>query len=77
MYLALFRYSWRLFRESSEAFPKALALGFCGVLVGVAFNALLSTVFEIRTLAFYLWLYAGFVAVLGERAKRRQPKMTV
>jgi hypothetical protein len=42
-------------------------------MVGIGMNAMLSTVFEIRTLAYYLWMYAGFVVVLGEGKSVRSP----
>lgn len=72
LYIALFVYAIRLYRRSDDAFTRAIAIGFAAALLGVAFNAFTSTIFEIRTIAFYLWLYAGFVLVLGQREKRKQ-----
>ncbi|OGL95849.1 hypothetical protein A2348_00360 [Candidatus Uhrbacteria bacterium RIFOXYB12_FULL_58_10] len=73
MYLALLRECLRLYRASSDGFTKALAIGTMAAMLGIAMNAFLSTIFEIRTLAFYLWMYAGFVVVLGEKEKGRGP----
>jgi len=69
MYIASFYLSLKLYRESKDGTVRAIAIGFAAVLIGVAFNALLSTILEIRTTAFYLWLYAGFIFVMGQRVK--------
>ena len=66
MYVGLIVHFIRIHRRSKDPFVRALAIGVAAVMLGVALNAFLSTVFEIRTLAFYVWLYAGFVVVLGE-----------
>lgn len=60
-YVALFRSASHLAREHKDAFMRAMSGGYAGALLGVALIALLSTAFEIRTLAFYLWLYGGLV----------------
>jgi O-antigen ligase len=65
IFLALFVYALRTYRRSSDPYVKGLAIGFAAVLLAVTLNAFTSTVLEIRTLAYYLWLYAGFVYVLG------------
>lgn len=68
IYVGLFLFALRTSRETEDPFVKALALGLCAVLIGIGFNAFTSTLLEIRTSAFYLWMYAGFVYVLaGER----------
>lgn len=69
--IVLFRYAMGVYRGSKDPFTRALALGFTACVIGVSFNAFTSTVLEIRTLAFYFWLYAGFVVVLGEKGKRK------
>ena len=65
LYAGLFLFSLRVARKAHDPFTRALALGLCAMLLAVAFNGFTSTVLEIRTSAFYLWLYAGFVYVLG------------
>ncbi|MEI6511106.1 MAG: O-antigen ligase family protein [Candidatus Uhrbacteria bacterium] len=75
MYLGLIVHCVRVYRRSSDPFTRALSIGVAAAMLGVAMNAFLSTVFEIRTLAFYVWMYAGFVVVLGEdglKAERRK-----
>ncbi len=69
MIMALFFYSLKVYRSSTDPFIRSLALGFAACLIGVSFNAFTSTVLEIRSLGFYLWLYAGFVFVLHEQEK--------
>lgn len=69
MFVALFRYAMDVYRGSKDDFTRALAIGFAACVIGVTFNAFTSTLFEIRTLAFYFWMYGGFVVVLGEKGK--------
>lgn len=66
LYVGLIVHCVRVYRRSHDPFVRALSIGVAAAMLGVALNAFLSTVFEIRTLAFYVWLYAGFVVVLGE-----------
>ncbi len=61
----LFLFALRAARTSDDPFTRALALGLCAILIAVGFNGFTSTVLEIRTSAYYVWLYAGFVYVLG------------
>ncbi len=70
MYLGLIVHCVRVYRQSNDPFVRALSIGVAAAMLGVAMNAFLSTVFEIRTLAFYVWMYAGFVVVLGEGENR-------
>lgn len=69
MFVALFRLALRTYRKSEQAFSRALASSFGALLIAVSFGAFLSTLLEIRTLAFYLWLYAGFLFVLSKKPK--------
>lgn len=69
MYVAILRECLRVYRTSTDGHTRAIAIGTAAAMLGIAFNAFLSTAFEIRTLAFYLWLYAGFVVVLGEKGR--------
>lgn len=62
----LFASSFRSYQLTKDPFVQALCLGFCALVIAVAFNAFTSTLFEIRTIAFYFWMYAGFVVVLGK-----------
>jgi hypothetical protein len=72
MYIGLFVFALRTYHSSKDPTTQALSLGLAAVLLGVAFNAFTSTLLEIRTLAFYLWLYAGFVFVLTKKRPRRR-----
>ncbi|MBT5808151.1 hypothetical protein HOI18_02640 [Candidatus Uhrbacteria bacterium] len=65
MLLGIFFMSLKTAREAKDPFTRAMALGLCAAIIGVSFNAFTSTVLEIRSIAFYLWLYAGFVYVLA------------
>lgn len=70
MYAALFTYAIRVWRRSKDdPFLSALALGYAAAMIAVALNAFLATMLEVRTLAFYLWLYGGFIVVLGKQKK--------
>lgn len=67
MYVALLRRALATYHVARDPLVQGLAVGFAAVMLAVAFNALTSTVFEIRTVGFYVWLYGGFVWVLGSR----------
>jgi hypothetical protein len=69
MYVMLAFIAVRVFRDSSDAFTRGLALGYLGALVAVAFAAFLGTYLEVRTLALYVWLFGGMLFVLGRREK--------
>jgi hypothetical protein len=70
MYLGLFFYTRKVYREAkNDRFVRALALGYMAAMIAVALNAFLATFLEVRTLAFYLWLYGGFIVVLGQKKK--------
>ncbi len=69
LYLSAFFYAVRVGRESKDPFTRSLAYGFAGAMIAVSLNAFLATFFEVRSLAVYLWMYAGFVVVLGEKEK--------
>ena len=66
MFIVLFKQSVQTYRNSNDPFTRALTIGFAACVLGVSLNAMTSTLFEIRTAAFYFWLYAGFVVVLGK-----------
>ena len=72
MLMILFRYAMNLYRESKDEFTRALAIGFAACILGVAFNGFFSTLFEIRTLAFYFWMYGGFIVVLGQQGRVKE-----
>jgi len=65
-YAALFVAAVRLYRRSDDPFVRAVAIGYAAALLGVAFNAFTSLILETRTVAFYLWMYGGFIIVLTE-----------
>jgi O-antigen ligase len=67
MFVALFRISLELWRKSGDHFARALGLGFCSVLIAFSLNAFLAGFLETRTLAFYFWMYAGFVVVMSQK----------
>ncbi len=52
----------RVAREHPDADTRALAAGTFGILLAFALNASLATFFEVRTLAPYVWIFAGIVA---------------
>lgn len=70
LYLALFFYALNVARTHKDPFVQAMALAVGAMLIGVGFNAFTSTLLEIRTSAYYLWLYAGFLYVLAQERER-------
>jgi len=69
MFIALGLMCLRVLWHSKDKLAQGLALGFIGCLFAVTFQAFLATYLEVRTLALYLWMFAGFIYVLGERDK--------
>lgn len=67
LYLGLFVYALQKARGHKDPFVRALAMGMCAILIAMGLNAFTSTIFEIRTSAYYLWLYAGFLYVLANK----------
>jgi O-antigen ligase len=65
LYGGLFFFALKIARESKDSFTQSIALGVAAILLGVAFNGFTSTILEIRTSAFYVWLYAGFLYSLA------------
>ncbi len=72
MYIALYRRTLETYHSARDPYVQGLAIGFAAVLLAITLNALTSTIFEIRTVAFYVWLYGGFVWVLGEKKKNEK-----
>ncbi len=70
LYIAIFLYAIRVARTHNDAHVRALALGVSAMMIAVAFNAFTSSVLEIRTSAYYLWLYAGLLYALASRGKQ-------
>jgi hypothetical protein len=70
MYLGLFFYALKIAATHKDPFVQALALAVGALLIALGFNAFTSTVLEIRTSAYYLWLYAGFLYVLTSKNSR-------
>ncbi len=66
-YFALFFLAWRLYRKSDDPFTRSIALGFSATMIAISLNAMLATFLEVRTLAVYLWAFAGMIAVLAEK----------
>jgi len=73
MYVSLFFFSLKVYQKTKDdPFLRALSLGFAAAMIAVALNAFLATFLEVRTLAFYLWLYGGFVVSLGLREEEKK-----
>ncbi|MEK7665775.1 MAG: O-antigen ligase family protein [Patescibacteria group bacterium] len=72
MYIGLFLYAIKVGRRSDDPFVRAISFGFAGAMIAVALNSFLATFFEVRSLAVYLWMYGGFVVVLGIETDRKK-----
>lgn len=69
MIAALFLAARKIYHLSTDSFGRGLALGFLGTVAAVSLNAFLATFFEVRTLAFYFWMFGAFIVVIGRREK--------
>lgn len=74
MFWALLQTARRVYRRSEEPWQRGLALGFIGVLVAITFQAFLGTYLEVRTLAFYFWLFGAYLVILDQKHHRRIPE---
>jgi O-antigen ligase len=63
MIVGVARFSYRVFRRSSDRFLGGVGLGFLGALLAVCFQAGLGTQLEVRTLGVYLWLIPALLYV--------------
>lgn len=70
IYIALYRRALDTYHSARDPYVQGLAIGFAAVLLAMTLNAFTSTIFEIRTVAFYVWMYGGFVWVLGEEKRK-------
>lgn len=67
LYVALLVLAVRLAKHATSPFGRALGAAYVGVSIAVAVNASLATFLEIRTLAPYLWVFAGCMVVVANR----------
>ncbi|NQV12490.1 hypothetical protein HQ524_03935 [Candidatus Uhrbacteria bacterium] len=68
-YIGLIVAAWKVARSSKITLTRAVSAGYVGIAMAVGLNAFLATFLEVRTLAPYLWILAGFVVVLASREK--------
>lgn len=69
LYIGLFLLCVKVWRNSKNPQTRALALGVAGAMIAVGLNGFLATFLEVRTLAAYLWVFAGVIVVLAYREK--------
>lgn len=74
--LALYVWAWvalwrvaRTVRRSSDVLMRGIGLAYAGIIPALAFQALLGTYLEVRTIALYFWLFAGLLVVQLRREK--------
>ncbi|MDP2631973.1 MAG: O-antigen ligase family protein, partial [Candidatus Uhrbacteria bacterium] len=67
IYIALFLTCIRVWRKSKDPLTRALAIGTAATMISIAFNAVLGTNLEVRTLASYLWVFPAIVIVQADR----------
>lgn len=68
MYFTLIGLGIKAHKGEGSPFTRALGAGYAAALLGGLLIAFLATSLEIRTYAFYLWMYGGFVYVLSKHA---------
>lgn len=72
MYVTLFLAAVALWREGKTDDERALGLGVAAAMVAISINAFLATYLEARTLAPYLWVFAGLVTVVSMRNEHKK-----
>ena len=74
LFLLFFR-ATQLHYASHDPMIRALTIGYAGALIGYSFNGGLSTIFEIRTIAPYVWMYGGMILVFSSQIPVRRPRL--
>lgn len=69
MFVILWKTARRVHAKSDDPLLRGLALGFLGVMLAVALQAMLGTYLEVRTLALYFWLFAAILVSSAQRDK--------
>lgn len=69
MFVILFRAAGAVYRGSEDALVRGMALGFMGATLAFAFQAMLGTYLEVRTISLYFWLFGALIWVAGRREK--------
>lgn len=69
MFVILFRASSAVWRGSQDPMLRGLALGYMGATLAFAFQAMLGTYLEVRTISLYFWLFGAMLVVAGRREK--------
>ena len=69
MFVLLFRAAYAVYKESKDPFYRGMALGYLGATLAFAFQALLGTYLEVRTISLYFWLFGALIVVAGQREK--------
>lgn len=72
IYLGIFKHCLRVWHTSKKIITRMLAISVAAIFIAVALNAFLATFLEVRTLAVYLWVFAGLVYVRSEQEKLRE-----
>lgn len=70
MYVTLFVSAVALWQTGKTEQERALGLGVAAAMIAVGINAFLATYLEARTLAPYLWVFAGLVTVVTMRNQK-------
>ncbi|MFA5854440.1 MAG: hypothetical protein WC866_05165 [Patescibacteria group bacterium] len=69
MFTLLFRASHAVYRGSKDPLVRGLALGYLGATLAFAFQAVLGTYLEVRTISLYFWIFGAFIVALGQKEK--------
>ena len=69
MFALLFRASHAVYRGSKDPLVRGLALGYLGATLAFAFQAILGTYLEVRTISLYFWMFGALIVALGQKEK--------
>ncbi len=69
MFVLLFRAAWTVYRRTKDPFLRGMALGYLGATLAFAFQAMLGTYLEVRTISLYFWMFGALLVVAEQREK--------
>lgn len=71
IFVILYGLARKVHARSKDPMTRGIALGFVGALLAFAFQAMLGTYLEVRTIALYFWMFAAILVVLARKEKLR------
>jgi hypothetical protein len=69
IWVELWRVAWAVRKKAPDVLIRSVGLAYAGIIPALAFQALLGTYLEVRTIAAYFWLFGALLVVYAQREK--------